>query len=368
MPSPKGRPVLSKNNNLFKQITDKNNMYDAYKKSRKGNGKYKVQAMKFAANETYNLNKLRNSLIDGSYRFSGYIRFKVYEPKERVIHAPTYKDKIVQLSINNILKQIYNPCFIYDSYACIDDKGTHECVDRISHFMRKAKWEYGDNAYIIKMDIKKFFYSINRDILKKLYRKKIKCKRTLELIYKIIDSADSISELGLPLGNTLSQISANLYMNVIDQYAKRTLSLKYYVRYADDIVIIVKDKQKAQETLDNLKNAINSKLELQLNKRKTKIFPIDQGVNAIGYKIHCTHRLLRNCSKKKIKRKCRKFKGLYNKGLITREKIEEIINSWYGHASHGSSFNFILSLIERNNYIYIERDSLKVDVSILEKG
>lgn len=370
MPSTKGRPVLSEiitNENIFNKITDKNNIYDAYKQSRRGKGKYKVQAMKFAANETYNLEVLKNSLINESYQFGEYIEFKVYEPKERVINAPQYQDKIVQLAINNILKKVYNPCFIYDSYACIDNKGTHACVDRISYFMRKAKWEYGEDAYIIKMDIKKFFYSINRRILKRIYKKEIKCKKTLRLIFKIIDSADAIGDVGLPLGNTLSQISANLYMNVIDQCAKRALSLKYYARYADDIVIIVKDKNTAQIKLEKLRRAINNKLELNLNKRKTKIFPINQGVNAIGYKIHCTHRLLRNSSKKKIKRKAKKFKRLYEEGLITKEKIEQILNSWYGHARYGNSYNFIQSLIARNDYIYKSGDSLKVNLDKLIK-
>lgn len=359
---------MSTINNVFDRITNEENIYDAYKQSRKSKGKYKKDAMIFAENETYNLKALRDSLIDETYSFDKYIEFKVYEPKERVINAPHYKDKIVQLSINNVLKEIYNPCFIYDSYACIDNKGTHKCVDRISYFMRKAKWQYGDEAYIIKMDIKKFFYSIDRKTLKKILPKKIKCKKTLRLLFKVIDSSDLIDPLGLPLGNTLSQISANIYMNVIDQYAKRKLGLKFYVRYADDTVVIVKDKKTAIRTLNALERAVNNCLNLNLNKRKTKIFPINQGVNAIGYKIYATHRLLRNDSKKKIKRKARKFKPLLMNDEITTEKVEQILNSWLGHARYGSSYNFIQSLIKRNSYIYMDSDgSLKVDESQLMK-
>lgn len=277
----------------------------------------------------------------------------VYEPKERVINAPFYRDKIVQLAINNILKGVYQPSFIYDTYSCLDNKGTHACVERLSYFMRKAYWEYGDDAYIVKIDIKKFFYTIDRDILKKLYAKKIICKDTLDLLYKIIDSAKIIDELGLPLGNTLSQISANVDLNETDQFAKRHLRLKYYVRYADDIVVIVKNKELAIEVLSQIKEYTEGKLNLKLNMNKSKIFPINQGVNAIGFKIYPTHMLLRNDSKKRIKQKLRKFKELLIDEKITIEKVEQILNSWLGHAEQADSYRFIQSLLERFDYIKI---------------
>ena len=354
--------------NIFDKIVDEDNMYRAYRKALKGNNKYTLEAIEFSFDETYNLQKLRQSLINETYEFDGYTRFKVYEPKERIIDAPHFKDKIVQLAINNALKEIYQPCFIYDSYASLDNKGTHKCVDRIQHFMRKAKWEYGEKAFIVKVDVRKFFYSIDREILKSFLPKKIKCKKTLRLLYKIIDSADAIDTLGLPLGNTLSQIDANIYLNKIDQYCKRRLSLKYYVRYMDDIIIIVENKEKAKEIRDSITVFLENKLNLDANKDKTKIFPINQGINAVGFKIHTTHRLLRNDSKKKIKRKAKKMKHLIEEGNMTVEKAEQILNSWLGHAKHGNSYNFIKRLIERSDYIYINsKGVLKIDTSKLQR-
>jgi len=346
---------MSTNNNYttFEKIVDKDNIYKAYKQTQKGSNKYSNKAMQFSMNETYNLEKLRNELIDETYEFGKYNKFKVFEPKERVIHAPDYKDKIVQIAINNVIKEIYYPSFIYDSYSCIDNKGTHNCVDRIQKFMRKAKWEYGKDAYIIKIDIKKFFYSIDRKILKTILKKKIKCNKTLNLLYKIIDSADEISELGLPLGNTFSQIGANIYMNEADQYVKRKLSIKYYIRYADDIVAIVENKEKAKEVLELITNFINTNLKLDVNTKKTKIFPINQGVNSIGFKIHPTHKLLRNDSKKRIKRKTKKMKNLILEGKMTIEKAEQILNSWLGHAMNGNSHNFINKLTNKYKYIHL---------------
>lgn len=356
-------------NNIFDRIVDEENIYQAYKKALEGDSKYNPEAMKFMMDEVYNLDKLRQSLIDGTYEFDGYIRLIVFEPKKRIVDAPHFKDKIVQLAINNVLKEIYNPCFIHDSYASIDNKGTHKCVDRIQHFIRKAKWQYGEDAYIIKVDIRKFFYSIDRDILKSFLPKKIKCKKTLRLIYHIIDSAEVIDDLGLPLGNTLSQICANIYLNKLDQYCKRKLSLKYVVRYMDDVIIVVENKEKAREINNLVSSFVRQELNLICNEDKTKIFPINQGVNAIGFKIHATHRLLRNDSKKKIKRKIKAMPNLINKGKLTVEKAEQMLNSWKGHAEHANSYNFIQSLIEKHDFLYLVKKKnktiFKIDVSKL---
>ncbi len=352
---------------LIDRILDINNLESAFKLTQKGEGKYDTDSMKFYSNLTYNLYKLQKRLKDNKYEFGNYIRFKVYEPKEREINAPHFEDKLVQLAINNIIKDIIQPKFIYDSYACIEGKGTHSCVERISHFIRKASWQYGDTATIIKIDIKKFFYTINRDILKDILPKVIKCKESLKLIFKIIDSADKIDFIGLPLGNTLSQICANIYMNTLDQYCKRKLGLKYYVRYADDIVIIVENKEVANKVLDDINNFIETTLDLKTNANKTKVFPIEQGVNTVGFKIYKTHRLLRNDSKKKIKRRVKAMPHLIKEGRLTVEKAEQMLNSWKGHSDYGCNFNFLNRLINRYSFIYIDDNgTLKININILK--
>lgn len=255
--------------NVFKEIVDFDNLYKAYKKALKGKNRYNKDSIEFQQNETENLLELQKSLINKTYKFDKYTKFYIYEPKERLIHAPSFKDKIVQLALNNVLKQYYNKTFIYDSYGSIDNKGTHKCVDKIQHNLRQAKWEYGDTAYIVKFDIKKFFYSIDRNILKEIYKKKIKDKETLELLFKIIDSSEQIDEKGLPLGNTISQLSANVYLNELDQYAKRTLRLKYYVRYMDDVIIVIKDKEYANRVKQKLIDFVKENLNIEANLNKT---------------------------------------------------------------------------------------------------
>lgn len=353
----------------FDRIVDKENFKLAHEQQNLGKTKYTQGAIEFNRNATYNLERLRQEVISGEYQFGDYSSFYVYEPKERLIHAPSFRDKIVQCAVNNIIKEIYFPKFIKDSYSCIDGKGTLNCANRISEFMKNAHKSYGEKATIVKIDIKKFFYSINREIMKEILKIKLKCNKTIGLIFKIIDSASKISEKGLPLGNTISQICANVYMDVIDQFCKRRESIKYYVRYADDIVMIVKNKDYAKEILNKVIDLLKNKLDLEVNKNKTKIFSILQGINIVGFKIYIGYRLLRDDCKRKIKRKLKKFSRLISIGRITIFKAEQMINSWLGHAKNGNSSNFISYLMNRFRYLYYDKKrNLRISSEFLKGG
>jgi len=360
---------LSKNHNDFddcfsKIITEENFDY-AYHRTQKTDTKYSQEALNFSADLTYNLDQLRKELIERCYQPGEYNIFTIHEPKERVIAAPKYRDKIVQFAIHNVINDDFERKFIKDSYACQKGKGTHAAADRIQHFLRKAKWKW-DRPWIIKADIKSFFYSIKHHIIKNILSKKIKCQDMLQLLCKIIDNSPDQTglpvskyeselyyyDLGLPLGNVTSQLLANLYMNELDQFCKRRLSLKLYVRYMDDMCIVVNSREKAKRIKKIISQFVIDKLDLKMNKNKTKIFPLKQGINMVGYKIWPTHMLLRNSSKKRIKQKLNKFKDLLIKGKISKEKVEQILNSWKGHADHASSENFYLYLEDRFDYIY----------------
>lgn len=282
-----------------------------------------------------------------------YIRFKVYEPKERMVSAPKIRDKIVQFAVHNILQDVYMPVFINTSYACLEGRGTHKAVDNVQHNMRLCRWKYGD-GWILKMDVKKFFYSINRDILKKLLRKKIKDDDMLWLLDKIIDSSPE-GEKGIPLGNVTSQDFANIYLNEVDQFVKRYLGIKWYTRYMDDIVIVARTKKEAQECLRKIEWFLKEKLDLETNK-KTKIFPIAQGVNAYGYKIWTTHKLLRNQSKRAMKRRIKAMDRKINDKIIDKKAVIQAVNSWLGHARHSNSYNLCKKIFEKYPYIKVEKE------------
>lgn len=347
--------------NLFNQIFTYDNLEIAYKQALKEGGRFTTEAIKFQRNETVNLTNLLNSLHDGSYEFSGYMTFKVFEPKVRMINAPYFRDKIVQLCLHNELKYIFVPSFIPESFACIDGRGTHKAVDQVQRNLRQAYWKWGDEAYICKADVRKFFYSIDRDILKELYRRKIKDKDVLEVMDTITDSADSISVKGVPLGNTMSQLYANIYLNQFDNYAKRYLGIKYYVRYMDDIIMILPNKKEAVKAKEQFIYYLDTYLQLEHNVQKTQVFPINQGVNAYGYKVHRTHRLLRNDSKKKLKRKIKKIPKLIAENRLTEDRANLMLGSWTGHAQHANSFNFIHGLLRKHSYLQYDGNILSID-------
>ena len=344
---------------LFQNIIDIENIEYSYNKCMLGKSKYKKDAIIFDIDKTQNINNLIEDLSINKYYPGKYNEFIIYEPKKRVIHAPTFRDKLVQRMVYNVMAPIYKNIFIKDSYACIIGKGTHAASQKTQDMIKKAKWQYGDNAYIIKIDIEKFFYSIKRDILKKIYRKKITCKKTLHLLDLIIDSAPG--EIGLPLGNITSHTFANIMLNELDQYCKRYLAIKYYIRYMDDVCIVVKDKGKAQQLLHLCEEYSNNVLELNLNKNKSKIFPISQGVNFVGFKTWGTHKLLRVSSKRKIKNRARKIPNLIKCGKITIEKAEQMLNSWFGHAKHGNNYNFMKAILKKYTYIQVRENKLKLE-------
>lgn len=338
---------------LYERIYDTKNLEESYKRTQSGNRKYRKEAIYFAMSKERKLRDLKKELKDKTYRPGSYIEFYVYEPKKRLVHAPHIRDKIVQFSIHTVLQGIYRSVFIKDSYACLEEKGTHEAVHRIQHYMRLAQWKY-EEPYIVKIDVRKFFYSINRDILKTIYRKKIPESEQdfLRILDMIVDSSPE-GERGLPLGNVTSQDFANIYLNEVDQFCKRYLGLKWYVRYMDDICIIVKDRETARDVLAKIRTYVKDHLDLELNE-KTHIYPLAQGINTLGFRIHTTHLDVRNSSKAAMKRRIKKIDEKVQSGRLTKKQAQQSVNAWLGHARHSNSYNLAKKIFEKYDYIQIE--------------
>lgn len=338
---------------LYERIYDTKNLEESYKRTQSGNRKYRKEAIYFAMSKERKLRCLQKELEDRTYRPGSYIEFYVFEPKKRLVHAPHIRDKIVQFSIHTVLQGIYRSVFIKDSYACLEEKGTHEAVHRIQHYMRLAQWKY-EEPYIVKIDVRKFFYSINRDILKTIYRKKIPESEQdfLRILDMIVDSSPE-GERGLPLGNVTSQDFANIYLNEVDQFCKRYLGLKWYVRYMDDICIIVKDRETARDVLAKIRTYVKDHLDLELNE-KTHIYPLAQGINTLGFRIHTTHLEVRNSSKAAMKRRIKKIDEKVQSGRLTKKQAQQSVNAWLGHARHSNSYNLAKKIFEKYDYIQIE--------------
>lgn len=318
---------------IWNEFMKEENFFDALDKVNKSKNRKTAEGILYNKDKILNTYILMSELENDTYEVSPYSEFTIYEPKERVIFAPAHRDKIVQIALNNVLKPVFYPLFIKDSCGSIDGKGTHYAADKIQHNMRAAKRTWGKWAYTLKLDIKKFFYSIDREVLKSLFYKYLNDERILELLCKITDSASIMGDTGIPLGNTISQLSSNIYLNEMDQYLKRQHSLRYYVRYMDDVIIQVENKEKAREVLEDASRFAEEKLRLQLNQNKSQYYPIDNCVNAIGYKIWPTHKKLRVRSKETAKNILKTEKD--------PEKMENRLASWMGSAKKANSYNFI---------------------------
>lgn len=319
-------------------------LLEAHKKARRGKREKKnvILLELFLEQELLQLEK---NLKNCTYKHSKYTKFKIYQPKERIIMASEYIDRIVhQWYVQHFIKPYFVPQFINTTYACIEGRGMHKATKDLQTAMRRAKNKFG-SYYILKMDITKYFHNIDKRILWNILKRKIKDRKLLWLTREILLSTEGM--LGLPLGNYTSQMFANIYLNELDQYAKHKLKCTYYYRYMDDIVILCKDKERAKENLKDIAIFLDNNLKLTLNS-KTKIFKDTQGVNFCGYKINEKRLKIRNQSKHRMKRKLKRFTKQLKEGKITLPEIQRSIAGWLGYVKYADSYNL------RKSIFYIE--------------
>ena len=334
--------------NLYPQICSFENLLSAAKKAEKGK-RSKASVARFNVDLEKNIFQLQRQLSDHSYRPGKYRHFTVYESKKRLISAAPFRDRVVHHALCNIIEPLFERSFIYDSYACRKGKGTHKAVQRFTEFAKK-------NRFVFKCDIRKYFPSIDHQILLSMFERKIKDDDTLELLRTIINSADLHDDdspvyffgddlftplqrrRGLPIGNQTSQFFANVYLEGIDYFIKEKLRCKYYIRYVDDFVIFNDEKIKLHRIRELIEKYLAT-LRLKMHPNKSQVFPVKQGTDFLGYRIFPSHRLIRKSNVKRFRRKLRRFKQDYSDGLITVPEIDQRIQSWLGHARWADSYN-----------------------------
>ena len=326
--------------NLFNKVVSLENLIGADEKARKGKQKsYGVKV--HDKNRMENLQKLHDVLSNGEYHTSKYSIFKIHEPKEREIYRlPYYPDRIVHHAIMNILESIWVSIFTSDTCSCIKKRGIMEAHRRISKYLK----DIDGTRYCLKTDIRKYYPSINHDCLKLIIRKKIKDKRLLMLLDEIIDSAE-----GVPIGNYLSQYFANLYLAYVDHRIKEELHVKYYVRYADDMIFLASTKEELATILQQLKEML-TELKLQL-KGNEQIFPVAKnrydyharGIDFVGFVFYHNQTLIRKSIKKSFARKCSSF----NKKNVSDKQYKQGISSWLGWAKYSNSHHLKSKMIKK---------------------
>ncbi len=331
--------------NLFKEVCSIENLYKAYLKAKKGKNE-SLEVLRFTFNLEEELINLHKDLKAQEYKTGKYRNFIIFEPKERKISALPFRDRVVHHSVYSAIEPVFEKSFIFDSYACRKDKGTHAGIKRTQKFIRQVN----KNFYVLKCDVSKYFPSVNHRILKKLLRKKISDKKLLNLLDLIIDSNGL--EKGIPIGNLTSQLFANIYLNELDKFMKHKKRIKYYIRYMDDFLIIHESKKYLHELKREIRCFLKT-LKLELHPKKANVFPLKTGIDFLGYRIFRNYRLVRKSTVKRFLKNIKLKIKNYEKNAITFGKLMESFNSWEAYMSYGDTYALRKSLYNRyfNNIV-----------------
>ena len=297
-----------------------------------------------------NIFALHSDLKNKMYVHDGYKAFKINDPKPRDIHKASVRDRLLHHAIYRILYPYFDKKFIHDSYSCRIGKGTHRAMNRFRDFFHKVSKNNTQTCWVLKCDIRKFFASIDHDILKQILAKHITDKNILWLLNQVIDSFQSRStsnhlifnnaiaclkmSIGLPLGSLTSQLLVNIYMNEFDQYMKHVLKVKYYVRYADDFVILSDNREELEEVKTKVSIILSEKLRLELHPDKVFIKTFSSGVDFLGWIHFPYHRVLRTATKRRMVKN------------LEQNTKEEIRRSYMGLLKHGDGYKLSKKMLQ----------------------
>jgi len=287
----------------------------------------KRACFQFEKHLSSNLDALFDELHSGRYQPRPYFSFMVYEPKPRRIFAPAFRDLVVQHAIYAVIEPIFDPGFIRQSFACRKGYGTHAAAYYTQAALRKCK----PDEYTLKLDVRKFFYRIDRNVLHELLAARIKDRRFLSLMMLFADHGEPI---GIPIGNLLSQIYALIYLNPIDHFIKRELGVKKYARYVDDLVLFGLTHDQAIEYRQRIEAQL---AELQLSLSRSTVAKVKRGINFVGYRTWQRTRFIRKHSLFTFRR--RAIAG----------RLDSIVSA-LGHARHTASYAHLLSTLKRNHH------------------
>ncbi|SHG33610.1 reverse transcriptase/maturase family protein [Dysgonomonas macrotermitis] len=318
--------------NLYDKVYELDNLYLAYSNAKHGKSKtYGV--LSFDKNLSENILQLQKELTDETYRTSEYDVFTIHDPKERIIYRLPFRDRVIHHAIMNVLENIWTSVFISHSYSSIKGKGINGALIHL----KKALKDKEGTLYCLKMDVRKFYPSIDHQVMKMIIRKKIKDRKLLSLLDGIIESAP-----GVPIGNYLSQFLANLYLSYFDHWLKEYKQVPYYFRYADDMIILSDSKDYLHSLEKEIHDYLRNNLKLDI-KSNYQIFPVDaRGIDFVGYVFFHDHILMR----KRIKKNLCKRASKLNKQKISPKEYKIGICSYLGWAKHCNSRHLIRKVIK----------------------
>ena len=318
--------------NLFDQAFSYESLYLAWETASRGK-RGKHATLEFSRNLGSNLDDLYDELNSGRYRPQPYTEFMVYEPKPRTIYAPAFRDLVVQHAIYRLIYPIFNAGFIDQSFACRVGKGTHAAADYAQTALRAS----APGSSLLQLDIRKFFYRIDRSILRVQIERKIKDKRFAEVMMLFADYGQPI---GIPIGNLLSQTYALIYMNPLDHFIKRELGAKLYCRYVDDFILFNLTRNQCDENLLRIQIFLRDELHLELS--RFTIAATTRGVNFVGYRTWRSTRFVRKHS-------------LFTFTKAAKAGKLDSVVSILGHASKTASMAHLLTTLKDHHHDLFNR-------------
>lgn len=309
----------------YQYIISIENLLEAWQEFLAGK-RSRQDVQEFELNLMSNIISLHRNLAAKNYQHSPYQAFNISDPKPRNIHKASVKDRLLHHAIYRVLYPFFDKTFIPDSYSCRIGKGTHKAINRFRAFAYKASQNHTKTVWVLKCDIKKFFASIDQTMLISIINDYIPNKDIRWLISQVVNSFHSTSRgKGLPLGNLTSQLFVNIYMTPFDQFVKHKLKARYYIRYADDFVIMSGSRQWLESLIPQINNFLVTKLRLTLHPQKVSIKTLASGVDFLGWVHFPKHRVLRTTTKQRMMRR-----------LVTSYK-DAALQSYLGLLRHGNA-------------------------------
>ena len=290
-------------NHTYNYIISIENLCDAWCEFIRGK-KEKKDVAEFSLNLSQNIFNLHGDLRTKTYQHDAYEKFLISDPKPRDIHKAIVRDRLLHHAIYRVLYWHFDRKFIYDSYSCRLGKGTHKALNRFNQFGRQVSESNSRVCWVLKCDVRKFFASIDQTILIEIVKRHISDPDTIWLIERVVESFQSTGPgKGVPLGNLTSQLLVNVYMNEFDQFIKHGLKQRYYIRYADDFVIMHHDQGVLMGVLSKVHDFLEERLKLTLHPDKIFLKTASSGVDFLGWVNFPGHRVLRTATKKRMFRK-----------------------------------------------------------------
>ncbi len=287
----------------------------------------------FSLHLTTNILDLHYGLKDKTYKHGAYHAFKISDPKPRYIHKSCVRDRLLHHAIYRILYPYFDRFFISESYSCRKNKGTHKAINQFRIYSRKESKNITRTVWVLKCDIRKFFASIDHEILKQTLKKYVEDKDIFWLLNQVIDSF----EKGLPLGNLTSQLFTNIYMNEFDQFVKHKLKIRHYIRYADDFVILSEERKYLEDLIPKISDFLEQELKLQLHPHKVFIKTLASGVDFLGWVHFPHHRVLRTSTKRRMLKR------------LDKDYRIESLNSYLGLLKHGNAYKLQKQLLKHES-------------------